>query len=176
MSELLFPPPHAATSAVISETSLVIDDPPPISINKAYTVFRGRTGLSSAGRKYKDAVRQQVAQASFEWKLAWDAVYRDGGFVELHMTFYLPLLQNGSWVPGGVMTKPRKRKDGTRPKPQARAPYQQIDVGNFLKLLEDGIVSGCGVDDAAHLDIHLYKREDIEHPRIEILHRTLIYV
>ena len=170
------PPPVWASSYPIEavRTHILIEDPKPISINKAYTVWHGKATLSAAGRKYKDAVRREVAQASFQWKAAVNGIHEAGGLVELHIAVYLEEFFNASWKPG-AMTKPRKsKKTGKTPKPKRRNPYQQVDVGNYLKLLEDGIVKGCGIDDCNHLDIHLYKREDLVRPRVEVIHRVMI--
>lgn len=173
---IISPPPvwEGAEPVEALLTHITIDDPAPISINKAYTVHMGRQKLTTAGRKYKDAVREQVATASFSWKAGVNAIHEAGGFVELHIVVYLESLFNKSWKPG-AMTKPRKnKKTGVTPKPRRRNPYQQVDVGNFLKLLEDAIVNGCGIDDAGHLDIHLYKRQDAKRPRVEVIHRVMM--
>lgn len=171
------PPPVWGTSYPLEalRTDIRIVDPAPISINKAYTVYNGKKVLSAAGRKYKDACRSQVAMASFQWKAAAAGIYDVGGFIELHLTFYLPKLFNASWKPG-AMTKPKpNKKTGKTPKPRRRNPYQPVDVGNFLKLLEDAIVSGCGIDDCNHLDLHIYKRQArLLPPRVEVIHRVMI--
>jgi Holliday junction resolvase RusA-like endonuclease len=172
---MIVPFVRADSPSEVFSSATTIRDPAPISINKAYTVYRGRKTLTAAGRKYKDAVASQIAQTGIAWgKLHEKSIYEEGGYVELHIAFFLKELFNKSWTPGG-MTKPRKnKKTGKTPKPQLRNPYQQVDVSNYLKLLEDGIVQGCGVDDSSHLDIHLYKREDKEHPRIEVMYRVMI--
>jgi Holliday junction resolvase RusA-like endonuclease len=173
---IICPPPVWKNAVPVEAllTTITIDNPEPISINKAYTVWHGKETLSAAGRKYKDSVRMQVAQASFQWKAGVNGIHETGGYVELHITVYLAEFFNKSWKPG-AMTKPRKsKKTGKRAKPKRRNPYQQVDVGNYLKLLEDGVVKGCGIDDCNHLDIHLYKREDLEHPRVEVIHRVMM--
>lgn len=168
------PPPIREGSEPMEVTCNTFTVSSPISINKAYTVVRGRTLLTSAGRKYKDAVKLEVSRSSFQWKAALDTIHNEGGYVELSITVYFEELYNKSWSPG-AMTQPKpNKKTGIVPKAQLRNPYKKVDVGNMLKLLEDAIVSGCGIDDASHLDIHMYKRHDPNRPRVEVTHRTLL--
>lgn len=137
-------------------------DEEPISINHAYTVFRGNLQLKKEGRNYKDRVADAVAKATTEWKIAHDVIYQYGGWAHLTLTLYFADLKNTSWKPG-AMTKGGKNKP-----PQPQNPYKKKDSSNYIKLLEDAVARGSGLDDCNNLDVTIRKREDKAHPRIEI--------
>lgn len=145
------------------EQKIVLTDPKPISINEAYTVARGRQILTNDGRRFKDALKFATSRATTGWGVASHAVYELAGWVDFSITMYLARIYNESWKPGSRTEK------GT-----PRNPYQKIDASNYIKLLEDAVVMGCGIDDANHMDIHIYKREDKERPRIEVEYKVFV--
>lgn len=111
---------------------------PPISVNDAYTVFRGRKKLTKAGRMFKDDLSKAVAQSTPDWKTAHDLVYQHGRGAYLVITLGFPDLINKSWKPG----KLTKTKSG---KPRSR--WKRKDASNYIKLIEDAVVRGSGIDD-----------------------------
>ena len=129
-----------------------LDEFPP-SVNKLYKHFVMRKGgrqivnrrLSSAAEKFK--TRAGIAlgrQWMFEDPLPQDKP------LAANVVFYFPHLQNKGW-----------------PK-HAKHRFKTQDVDNYLKLLLDVVKEAAGVDDNNIIDLHAIKREDEEHPRIEI--------
>jgi Holliday junction resolvase RusA-like endonuclease len=150
-------------SYLVFATKAVLEDPPPISVNKAYSVFKGRLRLTKAGKAYKDALASTVASATTDWKRAHDSIYQHGGRMFLRITLYFEDLLNRSWKPGG-MTKGGKKKK----KPEAQNPYKKKDASNYIKLIEDAVSRGSGIDDCNNLDVLVRKRCDPKRPRVEI--------
>lgn len=111
---------------------------PPVSVNDAYTVFRGRKKLTAAGTMFKDDLAKVVAQSSFDWKTAHDLVYQHGRGVHMVVTLGFPDLINKSWKAGKLTTTA---------KGHPRSRYKKKDASNYLKLIEDAVVRGSGVDD-----------------------------
>jgi hypothetical protein len=140
-------------------TSGTLENPAPVSINDLYTTFRGKRQLTKAGRAYRDGLASVVARSSLEWKTAVDAVYKEGSVATLLVGLYFKSLNNKSWTPGartasGALQEPRKKQDS----------------GNYLKIIEDAVVQGSGIDDCNN-NVHLIlKEEDPVHPRTEIIY------
>ncbi len=147
-------------------------DPKPVSVNKLYSSDGARRFLTSAGKKFKSAFRKQIAETLMlqpvPWKTVVAWVYEHGAWCRLEIELHLESLRNQSWKVGGCMTKPKKRKDGTRPKPQPRSPYQRVDGSNYVKLIEDAVKEGTGIDDSCYLETEVRKREDKDNPRVAI--------
>lgn len=150
---------------VVFTTEVVLTDPAPISINAAYTTFRNRRILTDEGRAFKDALAEAVSRSSFEWKTALDTVRQRAGFAELSIALFFKELYNASWRPGGVT----KGKGGGETRPQN--PYQPKDASNYIKLIEDAVVKGSGIDDANTLAVHAYKWFDTT-PRVELIYQV----
>lgn len=158
---------------VVFFTEARLTDPPPISINAAYMTVRNRRILSDEGRAFKDALALAVSQSTFDWKTASDTVYKNGGFGELSISIFFADLTNDAWKPGG-MTKGGKKpgKTGKIAEPKPQTPYQPKDASNYIKLIEDAVVKGSGIDDANTLAVHAYKWIDRQSPRIEIVYQV----
>ena len=152
--------------SVLYEFSLTIRDPRPVSVNKLYgnTGMGGRR-LTAAGRKFKDALTRETATLLTiqdpPWNAAIDAVYNQGAYVMLDITLHTKVL-NGTWKKGGSLTKKKNR----------RSPYQLLDASNYVKIIEDALVDGTGIDDSAHLSVRVTKLEDRKDPRIEISYQV----
>jgi len=142
---------EANLSIPVFVTTAVVDQEP-ISINDAFTVYRGTMHLKAAGKAFRDAVKSAVMKSSMDWKTAHECVYQHGGRAELHVTLYFTNLLNKTW------TKTNKIK--TR--------YKKKDASNYIKLIEDGVARGSGIDDCNNLDVTISKRHDPEHPRVEV--------
>lgn len=159
-----------------TEFWVVMRDPRPISINKAYSGM-GNRFLTKEGRHFEDKLKAATAAAldtqPIMWKHVVDNVYKHGGSIDLTIWLYLDDLRNEAWSVGGSMTVPKKPKPGKKAaKPQPRSPYKKKDGSNYIKLIEDAIVQGTGIDDSAHLDVAVKKREDRLDPRIVLVYKV----
>lgn len=132
------------TTAVLEEA--------PISINDAYTVYRGRMHLKSAGKAFRDNLKQKVARSSLEWKTAHECVYQHGGRATLIISLYFADLLNKSWTP----------------KNKVKTKYKKKDASNYIKLIEDAVARGSGIDDCINLEVRVRKRSDPDRPRVEV--------
>lgn len=130
----------------------------PPSVNKLYTNgYRGRRILSKDGERFKAAMTASVVYeiSHLPWREAVDAVYLGGAGIRLVITLSRNIF-NGSWVPG-------KRT----PKGELSAPYQKMDATNYIKVIEDAVVAGTGIDDCAHIETSVCKWHS-ESPLVEI--------
>ena len=112
--------------------------PVPPSVNHQYATVNGRRLISSAGRAYKAQVGQLV------WlKLAQSA----------HRAALLARLQS-EWLTLSVrfyFTSALRR-----------------DIDGGLKIAQDALCEGLGINDNRIVETHLYKYIDKDHPRIEV--------
>lgn len=167
---------YEETRVQATEFWVVMRDPRPISINKAYSGM-GNRFLTKEGRHFEDKLKAATAAAlgtqPIMWKHVVDSVYKHGGSIDLTIWLYLDDLRNEAWSVGGSMTVPKKPKPGKKAaKPQPRSPYKKKDGSNYIKLIEDAIVQGTGIDDSAHLDVAVKKREDRLDPRIVLVYKV----
>ena len=112
--------------------------PVPPSVNHQYATVNGRRLISSAGRAYKAQVGQLV------WlKLAQST----------HRTALLTRLQS-EWLALSIrfyFTSALRR-----------------DVDGGLKIAQDALCEGLGINDNRIVETHLYKHIDKHNPRIEV--------
>jgi len=112
--------------------------PVPPSVNHQYATVNGRRLISSAGRAYKIQVGQLV------WlKLAQSA----------HRAHLLGRLQS-EWLALSIrffFTSALRR-----------------DVDGGLKIAQDALCEGLGINDNRIVETHLYKYIDKDNPRIEV--------
>ncbi|HSL05070.1 MAG TPA: RusA family crossover junction endodeoxyribonuclease [Nitrospiraceae bacterium] len=112
--------------------------PVPPSVNHQYATVNGRRLISSAGRAYKAQVGQLV------WlKLAQST----------HRAALLARLQS-EWLALSIrfyFTSALRR-----------------DVDGGLKITQDALCEGLGINDNRIVEIHLYKHIDRDNPRIEV--------
>ena len=112
--------------------------PVPPSVNHQYATVNGRRLISSAGRAYKAQVGQLV------WlKLAQST----------HRASLLAQLQS-EWLALSIrfyFTSALRR-----------------DVDGGLKIAQDALCEGLGINDNRIVETHLYKHIDKENPRIEV--------
>ena len=112
--------------------------PVPPSVNHQYATVNGRRLISSAGRAYKAQVGQLV------WlKLAQSA----------HRAALLARLQS-EWLALSIrfyFTSALRR-----------------DIDGGLKIAQDALCEGLGINDNRIVETHLYKHVDKANPRIEI--------
>ncbi len=112
--------------------------PVPPSVNHQYATVNGRRLISSAGRAYKAQVGQLV------WlKLARSA----------HRAALLARLQS-EWLALSIrfyFTSALRR-----------------DVDGGLKIAQDALCEGLGINDNRIVETHLYKHIDKDNPRIEV--------
>lgn len=121
------------------QQSIAFTLPIPPSINHQYATVNGRRLLSSTGRSYKAQVGQLV------W-LTLTAVP--------HRTALLSHLQSASLALSirFYFTSALRR-----------------DVDGGLKIAQDALCEGLGLNDNRIVETHLYKRVDRDNPRIEVL-------
>ena len=112
--------------------------PVPPSVNHQYATVNGRRLISSAGRAYKAQVGQLV------WlKLAQST----------HRAALLARLRS-EWLALSIrfyFTSALRR-----------------DVDGGLKIAQDALCEGLGINDNRIVETHLYKHIDRDHPRIEV--------
>ncbi len=124
--------------ATVTEDNLTITLPVPPSINHQYATVNGRRLLSSTGRAYKTQVGQQV------WVLLAQSPCTPSFRARLRSG---PLaLSIRFFFPTSL------RRD--------------LDGG--LKIAQDAICEGLGVNDNRIMETHLYKHVDRTNPRIEV--------
>lgn len=128
---------------ILAEWGLVFDELAPISINKAYTNGPyGRRILTTEGRAFKAALVSAIArQLPLDWGHCVDAYYNTPGRITLDVGLFLPDLRTKSWRPGAISKKTKNRI----------SPYKKIDGTNFVKLIQDAVVTATGIDDCGHL-------------------------
>ena len=112
--------------------------PLPPSINQQYATVGGRRVLSEESRTYKRKVIRQIQQLRHSGAIP-DA------FVAQAQAGYLAL-----FIDFYFQTPMRRDLDGG------------------LKIAQDAICAGLEMDDRRVVDIHLVKRTDSQHPRIEV--------
>jgi crossover junction endodeoxyribonuclease RusA len=126
------------TAALVTTDQLSLTLPIPPSINKHYATVNGRRLLSSAGRLYKTQVGQQV----------WLALAQSPVRVPL-----MARLQSGhlAFSARFFFTSLLRR-----------------DVDSGLKITQDAICEGLGLNDNRIVETHLYKTVDRTNPRVEV--------
>jgi len=131
-------PAPTGTPRILTEATLSFTLPVPPSINHQYATVRGRRLLSSAGRSYKAHVGQ----------LVWLSLAKMTDRAAL-----LSRLQTGTLTLSirFYFTSALRR-----------------DVDGGLKIAQDALCEGLGVNDNRIVETHLYKHVDKTNPRIEV--------
>ena len=135
-------PPQAplhipAASSTITAERLCITLPVPPSINHQYATVNGRRILSAAGRAFKHHVGQQL------WLALSQSPHKH---TLLHRLRTEPLALSIRFY----FTSPLRR-----------------DVDGGLKIAQDALCEGIGLNDNRIIETHLYKDLDRTNPRIE---------
>jgi len=136
-------PPQAplhipATASTITAERLTITLPVPPSINHQYATVNGRRVLSSAGRTFKLHVGQQLLVALSQ------SPHKQ---TLMHRLRTEPLALSIRFY----FTSPLRR-----------------DVDGGLKIAQDALCEGIGLNDNRVIETHLYKDLDRTNPRIEV--------
>ncbi|NGZ98435.1 MAG: RusA family crossover junction endodeoxyribonuclease [Nitrospira sp. WS110] len=129
--------------SVVSSTGLTVTLPIPPSINHQYATVNGRRVLSSAGRAYKTQVGHHV----------WLALVRS--------PFKITLLDQLLAEPLVISIK------------FFFASSLRRDLDGGLKITQDAVCEGLGINDNRIVETHLYKHVDKASPRIELSLSTL---
>lgn len=125
-------------SSVVTSDLLQITLPVPPSINHQYATVNGRRVLSSVGRAYKTYVGQQV----------WLALAQSPARGSLQERFQLgPLALSIRFFFASALRR---------------------DLDGGLKIAQDAICEGLGLNDNRISETHLYKQVDKSDPRIEV--------
>ncbi len=126
------------TSSTMTPVCFMITLPIPPSINHQYATVNGRRLLSSAGRAYKAQVGQQV----------WIAVAQSKSRSELIERLHSgPLALSIRFF----FTSTLRR-----------------DVDGGLKIAQDAVCEGLGLNDNRIVETHLFKAVDKANPRMEV--------
>lgn len=112
--------------------------PLPPSINQQYATVNGRRVLSKASREYKRRVIRQIERLEHAGAIS-------SAFLAQAREGYLALFLDF------YFQTPLRR-----------------DLDGGLKIAQDAICRGLGMDDRRVVDIHLVKRIDPQHPRLEV--------
>ncbi|OQW34676.1 MAG: hypothetical protein A4E19_17290 [Nitrospira sp. SG-bin1] len=123
---------------VVTSDAFTVTLPVPPSINHQYATVNGRRVLSSAGRAYKTCVGQQV----------WLELARSPARV-----FLRDRLQSG---PLSLSIR------------FFFASALRRDLDGGLKIAQDALCEGLGLNDNRIVETHLYKQVDKTAPRIEV--------
>lgn len=125
-------------ASIVTAERISLTLPVPPSINHQYATVQGRRLLSSAGRAYKARVEQQV----------WVALSQSPSRASL-----VDRLQSGPLALSirFFFTSALRR-----------------DVDGGLKIAQDALCEGLGLNDNRIIETHLYKQVDRNHPRIEV--------
>lgn len=136
-------PPHKNGGSPPDSHSVSLTLPVPPSVNHQYATVNGRRLLSSAGRAYKAHVGQ----------LVWLTVTQSA-----HRSSLLPRLKTESLALSirFYFTSALRR-----------------DVDGGLKIAQDALCEGLGINDNRIVETHLYKSVDKVNPRIEVLLSTI---
>ena len=125
-------------SSVVTSDALQITLPVPPSINHQYATVNGRRVLSSVGRAYKTYVGQQV----------WLALAQSPARCSLQERFQSgPLTLSIRFFFASALRR---------------------DLDGGLKIAQDAICEGLGLNDNRISETHLYKQVDKSDPRIEV--------
>src|SRR5262249_44249317 len=125
-------------SSVVTSDALQITLPIPPSINHQYATVNGRRVLSSTGRTYKTYVGQQV----------WLALAQSPARCSLQERFQSgPLALCIRFFFASALRR---------------------DLDGGLKIAQDAICEGLGLNDNRISETHLYKQVDKSDPRIEV--------
>ncbi len=124
--------------AIVSNNQLQLTLPIPPSINKHYATVNGRRLLSSAGRSFKAQVGQQV------WIALAQSPFRKTLMQRLQSE---PLALSIHFYFSTALRR---------------------DLDSGLKITQDAVCEGLGVNDNRIVETHLYKHVDKLHPRIEL--------
>lgn len=143
----------------------MVVDGAPESVNHMYSRGpHGNTFLKKAGQAFKDRAQSAVVRAcqGKDWGRASTQIYEEGGWAELWIELRLPGLHNRSWKPGPIVMLSKS----------PRAPYQRLDGSNYIKLLEDAVARGTGIDDSLTRAVHVTKNFDwAGAPEVEITYQ-----
>lgn len=126
----------------------------------------GQVFLKKAGKAFKDRAMSAVAESvmSSAWGRTSEQIYALGGWAVLWIELRLPGLRNKSWTRGAISYTP-----GGSP----RSPYKRLDGSNYIKLLEDAVAQGTGIDDSLSLSTQVSKDFDwLGDPEVEIVYQV----
>jgi crossover junction endodeoxyribonuclease RusA len=122
----------------VTSESIELTLPVPPSVNHQYATVNGRRLLSAKGRAFKDLVGQQILVALAQ------SPHR-GTLRQILQRANLSLLIHFFF---------------------ASALRRDTDGG--LKIAQDALCEGLGLNDNRVVEIHLYKSQDLDNPRMEI--------
>ena len=130
--------PSPGPAAKVAEQSIELTLPVPPSVNHQYATVNGRRLLSAKGRAYKALVGQHILVALAQSPYR-DTLKQTFGQASLSLSIYFFF---------------------------ASALRRDTDGG--LKIAQDALCEGLGLNDNRVVETHLYKYQDRDNPRMEI--------
>jgi hypothetical protein len=145
-------------SGLITRFTVVYAELEPISVNAAYTTFRGRQHLTAEGKAFKAGLSAAVArELPVDWGFYANRIFETRAWVRLEIGIHRNILVK-SWEPS-----PREKR---------QMPYQRLDGPNYQKLIEDAVAHATGIDDCAHLSVSVFKEQSAD-PFISITYELM---
>lgn len=148
---------------VVYSFYVTLSEPAPPSVNHLYrNGYRGKRVLTKEGEAFKAALTMAVVNEcmTLPWKAAVEEVYERAAGVRLTIGLHTKLY-NAAWQPKG------KTRKGSR-----QCPYKTLDGTNYIKVIEDGVVQGTGIDDACHVSVTIEKIDSTQ-PLVEVAYEIL---
>lgn len=144
---------HKLDDPVLGSLTLKIDNVPmPPSVNALYFTKGSRRILTTEGRIYKDSIKEMMANIAAK-QHSYD-ITLENIRLSVSYDFFFKNIESKSWKAG----KSKNR-------------FRKIDISNRVKVLEDGIVEGLGIDDTQFMQVNLIKLQtdgDTEYVNIKL--------
>jgi Holliday junction resolvase RusA-like endonuclease len=113
--------------------------PMPPSVNSLYFTKGGKRILSSEGRIYKDMIKSALAEMASAKPSDTDL---ENHKLSIRFDLFFSSVENKAWHSG----KSKNR-------------FKKIDVSNRIKVIEDALVEGLGIDDCQFFNMLINKRQ-----------------
>jgi Holliday junction resolvase RusA-like endonuclease len=123
--------------------------PMPPSVNSLYFTKGGKRILTTEGRVYKDSIKQLMADIGS--KQSEHDIVMDNIKLSITYDFYFKGVETKSWHTG----KSKNR-------------FRKVDISNRVKVLEDGLVEGLGIDDTQFMRVNITKNNTNDDEYVDI--------
>lgn len=134
---------HKLDDPVLGSLTLKIDNVPmPPSVNALYFTKGNRRILTTEGRIYKDSIKEIMANIAATQRS--HDITLENISLGVSYDFFFKNIESKSWKAGKSANRFRKN-----------------DISNRVKVLEDGIVEGLGIDDTQFKHINLSKLQAV---------------
>lgn len=159
----------------MNELRMVYRELPPSS----NSIYVKGTILSSKARAYGERFAAWAIQNHGPELLQLGTLHQEALY-SIELWFFFESLVNEAYYSEGPTyvweEKVKDKKTGKLVKTgktevRRRSPWKKFDLTNRVKLLEDCVRDAVDIDDSQTIDAHLFKRQDAEAPRVEIILR-----